>query len=398
MTQRLSRQELYDLVWSEPMRTLAKRFGISDVALAKSCRRMHIPVPPRGYWAKKEFGKSAPRVELPPRPVGLHDMVVVGRDTHTALGQSATQVGVVDAVPSAPVFNESLEAVRERVEAAVSRVPVPKDLEAPHPVVAKLLAQDEVRRQRARDSGFVISWDMPLYESPMQRRRLRLLSAILTALDGQGCQARRTLGSPGTHGGPENDFIAFVGHQSVHVRVSVVEVEKAVRGTRTPRRHAAFLRVVVDPGENRTQDGQAWEDGEKSLDQQARDIVLAILLRGEERQRAAAVSLHKWRVQAKAAAVERARREREEAIRKERERLARLERRRVERLLGEAKAFRNARDIRAYVELARAANASAPDPAAPGDIAAWSEWALAQADRIDPVMTGAFRVVDADEG
>ena len=35
MTERLNRKELYDLVWSEPMKTLSARFGISDVALKK---------------------------------------------------------------------------------------------------------------------------------------------------------------------------------------------------------------------------------------------------------------------------------------------------------------------------------------------------------------------------
>jgi len=47
MQQRVTRQELHDLAWSEPMRTLAKRFGISDVAPAKTCRQMHVPTPPR---------------------------------------------------------------------------------------------------------------------------------------------------------------------------------------------------------------------------------------------------------------------------------------------------------------------------------------------------------------
>ena len=45
---RLNREELYKLVWAEPMRDVAKRFGISDVALAKKCRKMKIPVPGRG--------------------------------------------------------------------------------------------------------------------------------------------------------------------------------------------------------------------------------------------------------------------------------------------------------------------------------------------------------------
>ena len=33
MSERLTRKALYDLVWSEPMMTLATRFKISDVAL-----------------------------------------------------------------------------------------------------------------------------------------------------------------------------------------------------------------------------------------------------------------------------------------------------------------------------------------------------------------------------
>jgi hypothetical protein len=40
-------QELFDLVWSEPTRTIAKRLGISDVGLAKACRRADLLLPPR---------------------------------------------------------------------------------------------------------------------------------------------------------------------------------------------------------------------------------------------------------------------------------------------------------------------------------------------------------------
>ena len=80
MQQRVTRQEIYDLAWSKPMRTLAKRFGLSDVALAKTCRQMHVPLPPRGYWNKKAAGK--PALKLPPRPVGLDDTVVLAGARH----------------------------------------------------------------------------------------------------------------------------------------------------------------------------------------------------------------------------------------------------------------------------------------------------------------------------
>ena len=57
MTHRFTRQELYDFVWEEPRSTLAKRYAISDVALAKACRRAGIPMPDRGYWAKRQAGR-----------------------------------------------------------------------------------------------------------------------------------------------------------------------------------------------------------------------------------------------------------------------------------------------------------------------------------------------------
>jgi hypothetical protein len=49
MNREFARKELYDLVWSQPMRTVAASVGISDVALAKHCKKANIPVPTRGH-------------------------------------------------------------------------------------------------------------------------------------------------------------------------------------------------------------------------------------------------------------------------------------------------------------------------------------------------------------
>jgi len=64
----LTRAELHDQVWTEPIQTLAARYGLSGVGLAKTCRRMNIPVPGRGYWAKKAARQPARRVPLPTLP------------------------------------------------------------------------------------------------------------------------------------------------------------------------------------------------------------------------------------------------------------------------------------------------------------------------------------------
>lgn len=61
----VSRQSLYDQVWSKPMTALAKEYGISDVALAKICRKLDIPYPWRGYWRRKETGRAVKQLPLP---------------------------------------------------------------------------------------------------------------------------------------------------------------------------------------------------------------------------------------------------------------------------------------------------------------------------------------------
>ena len=61
----LTREELYKRVWSRPILSVARDFGISDRGLGKICRRFEIPVPPRGYWAKRAAGIRLEKAPLP---------------------------------------------------------------------------------------------------------------------------------------------------------------------------------------------------------------------------------------------------------------------------------------------------------------------------------------------
>jgi hypothetical protein len=62
-----TRHQLHELVWAGPISALAKSLKISDVGLAKACRRGDIPLPPRGYWAKLSAGKDVTKMPLPLR-------------------------------------------------------------------------------------------------------------------------------------------------------------------------------------------------------------------------------------------------------------------------------------------------------------------------------------------
>jgi hypothetical protein len=62
----VTRQALYEQVWSMPMTKLAKEYGVSDVALRKACRKANIPLPVQGHWNKPPTVRTkARRPSLP---------------------------------------------------------------------------------------------------------------------------------------------------------------------------------------------------------------------------------------------------------------------------------------------------------------------------------------------
>lgn len=114
---RLTREELYALVWASPMTRVAKQFGLSDVALHKICRKHDVPTPPQGYWAKKEFGKPVTVTLLPSAetgPIYIHERAGASESSavaaargrvHAALTNGA---GSVASDTSAPLLERSL--------------------------------------------------------------------------------------------------------------------------------------------------------------------------------------------------------------------------------------------------------------------------------------------------
>lgn len=83
----ISRSDLYERVWTSPLKKLAAEFGISDVGLAKSCRRHAIPTPPMGHWTSVEHGKGYPRLPLPAAPHG--DTVTFSEELSRTLRSAA---------------------------------------------------------------------------------------------------------------------------------------------------------------------------------------------------------------------------------------------------------------------------------------------------------------------
>jgi hypothetical protein len=93
------REALYELVWTAPVAEVAKRLGVSDVALAKLCRRAGIPIPGRGYWQRTEAGQPIGPAPLPEAPDGLPELLRIrgtkattaSQEYNAPTGEHATQ-------------------------------------------------------------------------------------------------------------------------------------------------------------------------------------------------------------------------------------------------------------------------------------------------------------------
>jgi AcrR family transcriptional regulator len=81
---KISRQALYDLVWSRPLAGAATEVGLSANGLAKLCDRLMIPRPSRTYWTRAGRAAGAQRPALPPAPRETAAEIVVDADQFIA--------------------------------------------------------------------------------------------------------------------------------------------------------------------------------------------------------------------------------------------------------------------------------------------------------------------------
>lgn len=54
-----TKEELEKLIWEKPTTHIAKKYGVSDKAIAKWCKKYNIKKPPRGYWSQNHYGDNS---------------------------------------------------------------------------------------------------------------------------------------------------------------------------------------------------------------------------------------------------------------------------------------------------------------------------------------------------
>ncbi len=276
-------------------------------------------------------------------------------------------------------FLEDIALVRDRLRKTIGRVSVPKAITVQHPAIARLIAHDEIRRQKQAASTYSFSWDNPVFESPLEQRRLRLLNALLLAVARCGGKAE-------VRGHEAREII----HRT---RVSVT-LDRPTKGrgkTTNQDADGHQLRFVILSGCDREEEKASWQDGEgRRLEQFIQEIALEVVTSAEISYREGCFRAFEWRVRRKAQLEEQARDHQLQMGREERERQQELQQSRIDRLLDEAASLRRATDIRAYVEAVKTTVANDAVLTSLDSVERWSKWTLAEADRIDPVKTARF--------
>ena len=344
----LGRKDLYEAVWEAPLLVLAKRWGVSDVAIGKACRRLKVPLPGRGYWAKASVGLQKARPELPEAPPGLPKQV-------SFRSQVAREVAVGNHAPKNP------RTVPPSILASL-----PESQRRPHPCIG---AARKIGQSAKETDGRLGLWRAPVDLQVSRQsfeRALGLLDALFSLLEAQGMKV------VWEEDGQRRGTYVLVDGQKLKVRM--LERRRQV-DTPLNAKERWRPRYLLDPTgvlrfeiEYWAPSKTAWEDRkgirlENLLSQVPAALKVCAV---EEKRRIAERAAQKARWE------EEARQRHEQQVR------LKAERKRRPDLLRQA---RNAERARLIRDLCSDASAS-EEPA----VKEWIDWAMSQADALDPLI------------
>ena len=367
----VSRQVLYDQVWETPMTKLAKAYGISDVALAKICKKLNVPYPWRGYWRRKETGKAVKPLPLP----------------------SSSDPGKQSIVICRTIRSEAVTALSESVQQQISaeqspeqKIRVPDRLVNPHRLLKKHL--DEWRSASVDEYGAIRSGslrDLNIRVSPQHlSRALRIMNMLFLALEGRGHHV-------GMQDGYKKTLGVRIGGQPIEFGLEE-KFQRIVRSEdKTRKQHPWEYRqyeykptgtLMLKITEWRA-DGlrKTWSDGKIiKLEEYLNEFIVGLL------KVAAAVKAYRAKQEEEERLRREAERRRYEEAQKREEELARQR-----ALEQEAANWAKAQQLRAYLSAVKAiltVKHGRIQSGSPAD--QWLTWAHQHADRLDPLVGESF--------
>ncbi|WP_395448891.1 hypothetical protein ACHMW7_29735 [Aminobacter sp. UC22_36] len=175
---------------------------------------------------------------------------------------------------------ENLDDLYAQELKAISNASVPRTLDKPHRGLVQLLEKEQSRREKA--AGRDWAWEQPKFDTPLGRRRLKLLNAIFLTLDRRGHE-----GDAYEHDG-EIHARAMIGDTYLGLDFAIVGKHRTERqhgyqrpAPDLPAATPLVLRLV--PGFDRNA-AVAWQDdGDGALEAKIAEIAAGIIVAGEKK-------------------------------------------------------------------------------------------------------------------
>lgn len=141
------REALYNEVWSEPVITVAKRYGMSDNGLRKHCKKLEIPLPFAGYWARIKAGQQVRRPALPKVTGELRNHVRNYFIKYKTDIEKLTDAELV----SDEEFSLFTDETKKLIKEICSHLQVKGQLRSPHHLITE--HQEEIVYRKKRDKA-----------------------------------------------------------------------------------------------------------------------------------------------------------------------------------------------------------------------------------------------------
>lgn len=373
------RNQLYEEVWKEPLIRVAKKYGVSDVAISKACRKLQIPLPGRGYWAKKEHGYVVERVPLPE----LEDLPSLMRPSRSLNPK----------VPECAEDRAEFERIDRLLTDGAYALEFDKKM-LDHPLVR---ATREALESGREDTRHILSpvGGPPCLDIRVSKKRVDLALRVAAQLIAifEVCQYRIAAKSGLRESAvvlPEGDEVRFT------IREKVKQLEPSPRPSRPDSAVLIYKQVDYEPTGQLSIEApeyadllkKKWSDTEYARLEEVIPQCIAGILKIGVAVRRRRLDLHELDLARQKRQIELA--ELSQRIKDEKDRLEQLE------LM--VSNWRFARDLREFIAEMEAKDAvgSSDSEQAP-EFVQWVRWARDQADRIDPLTPSPASVLDQEQ-
>lgn len=358
----ISRTELYALVWSTPLSTLAKQFAISDVSLGKVCKRHDIPRPGVGYWTQMRWGQTPSQTPLPPAD---------DAELETITFHGSTALAVPE-IPKQLVDDPELLKRIEFEQDSTNAIQVQERYSKYHSLL-QLSPDKPSRSWESTDSPSRYVGFLRVSKSQLPRGR-RLLNALFQEAEKRGFRVNAP--EPPQYGEAELSFgeaTIYLDLREPSRRITVPKQERKYSSDRYRYESSGKLELRIGDYKGFFSAKQ-WRDGKKKQLEMRLNEVLIECYVGIERQRKAQLERERWQAEYRA----KEERNRLETLRQKQEQ------QRVEHLLRLTDANMQAVRIRTIADAieSRLANGEVPEDE---HWSSWLAWARDYAARLDPL-------------